>query len=80
MNSESLCAPGDQPEKEREGGEEREREREREKARHVNQSSDGAKVFYSTLCEYLYCLTRQLFSAEIKSKFTSYQGNMRSSI
>ena len=76
MNPEDLCAPGDQPEKERE----REREREREKARHGDQSSDGAKVSYSTLCRYLYCLTRQLFSAEIKSKFTSYQGNMRSSI
>ena len=36
MNSESLCAPGDQPEK---------KEREREKARHGDQSSDGAKVF-----------------------------------
>ena len=33
VNSESLCAPGDQP------------EREREKARHGDQSSDGAKVF-----------------------------------
>ena len=30
MNSESLCAPGDQPEKEREKERERERERERE--------------------------------------------------
>ena len=37
VNSESLCAPGDQPEKEREG--------EREKARHGDQSSDGAEVF-----------------------------------
>ena len=37
MNSKSLCAPGDQPE--------REREREREKERHGDQSSDGAKVF-----------------------------------
>ena len=61
-------------EREREGGRERERER------HGDQSSNGAKVFYSTLCEYLYCLTRQLFSAEIKSKLTSYPGNMRSSI
>ena len=77
-NSESLCTPGNQPEKERDGEGERERERERE--RHRDQSSEGAKVFYSTLCEYLYCLTRQLFSAEIKSKLTSYQGNMRSSI
>ena len=50
VNSESLCAPGDQPE--------REREREREKERHGDQSSDGAKVFYPTLCRYLYCLTR----------------------
>ena len=74
VNSESLCTPGDQPEKEREG------EQEREKARHGDQSSDGAAVFYSTLCRYLYCLTRYLFSAEIKSKLTSYQGNMRSSI
>ena len=39
MNSESLCAPGDQPEKERK------REKEKEKARHGDQSSDGAKVF-----------------------------------
>ena len=46
VNSESLCAPGDRP------------EREREKARHGDQSSDGAKVFYPTLCRYLYCLTR----------------------
>ena len=76
MNSESLCAPGNQPEKER--GRERERERERERNR--DQSSDGAKGFYSTLCEYLYCLKRQLFSAQIKSKLASYQGNMRSSI
>ena len=67
VSSESLCAPGDQPEK-RESGRERHREREREKARHGDQSSDGAKVFYSTLCEYLYSLTRQLFSAEIKIK------------
>ena len=36
----------------------REREREREKERHGDQSSDGAKVFYSTLCRYLYCLIR----------------------
>ena len=50
VNSEGLCTPGDQPEKER--------EREREKTRHGDQSSDGAKVFYSTLCRYLYCLTR----------------------
>ena len=35
VNSESLCAPGDQPEK----------ERERKKERHGDQSSDGAKVF-----------------------------------
>ena len=35
VNSESLCAPGDQPE----------RETEREKERHRDQSSDGAKVF-----------------------------------
>ena len=56
MDSERLCAPGDQPEKEREG--EKEREREREKARHGEQSSDGAEVFYSTLYRYLYCLTR----------------------
>ena len=41
VNSESLCTPGDQPEKEREG----EREGEREKERHGDQSSDGAKVF-----------------------------------
>ena len=60
MNSESLCAPGDQPEKERERERETEREKEknREKARHRDQSSDGTKVFYSTLCRYLYCLTR----------------------
>ena len=43
VNSESLCTPGDQPEKERERR--REREREREKERHRDQSSDGAKVF-----------------------------------
>ena len=76
MNSESLWAPGDQPERERET----DRQREIQKARHRDHSSDGAKVFYSTLCEYLYGLTRQLFSAEIKSKLTSYQGNMRSSV
>ena len=68
VNSESLCAPGDQPEKER------------EKARYGDKSSDGAKVFNSALCEYLYCLMRRLFSAETKSKLTSYQGNMKSSI
>ena len=44
-NSESLCTPGDQPEKEREGERERDREREKEKERHRDQSSDGAKVF-----------------------------------
>ena len=37
VNSESLCTPGDHPEKEREG--------KREKARHGDLSSDGAKVF-----------------------------------
>ena len=41
MNLESLCAPGDQSEKEREG----ERERERERERQGDQSSDGAKMF-----------------------------------
>ena len=41
VNSESLCAPGDQPEKERG----RERDREKEKERHGDLSSDGAKVF-----------------------------------
>ena len=58
MNPEDLCAPGDQPEKEREWERERqrERERERERARHRDQSSDRAEVFYSTLCRYLYCL------------------------
>ena len=48
VNSESLCAPGDQPEK----------ERERQKERHRDQSSDGAKVLYSTWCGYIYCLTK----------------------
>ena len=50
MNSESLCAPGDQPEKEREGERERDRDRDRDRQtdRHRDQSSDGAKVFYST--------------------------------
>jgi len=38
VNSESLCTPGDQPEKEREG------EREKEKGRHGDKSSGGAKV------------------------------------
>ena len=33
-------------------------EKEKEKARHRDQSSDEAKVFYSTLCRYLCCLTR----------------------
>ena len=41
VNSESLCTPGDQPEKKRE----REREKERKKERHGDQSSDGARVF-----------------------------------
>ena len=50
------------------------KKREGERERDRDQSSDGAKVFYSTLCEL------QLFSAEIKSKLTSYQGNLRSSI
>ena len=56
----SLCTSGDQPEKEREGERETEAERDREKERERegDQSSDGAKVFYSTLCRYLYCLTR----------------------
>ena len=45
VNSESLCTPGDQPEKEREGERERRWRGEREKARHGDQSSDGAKVF-----------------------------------
>ena len=44
--------------KKREREKEREREREREKARHRDQSSDGAEVFYSAWCRYLYCLTR----------------------
>ena len=47
--------------REREGKKERERER-----RHRDQSSGGAKVFHSTLCGYLYCLTRWLFSAVSK--------------
>ena len=38
MNSEGLCAPGDQPEK-------REGERERKEERHGHQSPDGAKGF-----------------------------------
>ena len=76
MNPEGLCTPGYQPEKDREG----EREEWGEKARQGDQSSDAAEVFYLTVCEHLYCLTRQLFSAEIKSKLTSSQGNMRSSI
>ena len=58
----------------------KEREREGKKERHGDSSSDGAKVFYSTLCGCLYCLTRWLFSAEIKLKLRSYQGNMRSLI
>ena len=80
MNPEGLCAPGYQPEKDREGEREGEREGRGEKARQGDQSSDAAEVFYLTVCEHLYCLTRQLFSAEIKSKLTSSQGNMRSSI
>ena len=43
---------------------EREREREREKARHGDQSSDGAKVFYSTLCRYLYSYKIAIFSRD----------------
>ena len=61
MNSESLCAPGDQPEKER------------EKERHGDQSSDGTKVFYSTWCGDIYCLTKLLFLAEIKIKVPDLQ-------
>ena len=44
-------------ERERERERERKKERERER-RHRDQSSGGAKVFHSTLCGYLYCLTR----------------------
>ena len=70
VNSESLCAPGDQPEKEREWERERqrERERERERARHRDQSSDRAEVFYSTLCRYLCCLTRIVIFSRDKIK------------
>ena len=39
----------------------RERERERKKERHGDQSSDGAKVFYSTLCRYLSVLQDSYF-------------------
>ena len=42
--------------------------RERGRERHGDQSSDETKVFYSTLCGYLYCLTRQLFSAAATAK------------
>ena len=41
VSPEGLCAPGDQPEKEREG----DRERKKDKERHGDQTSDGAKVF-----------------------------------
>ena len=37
---------------------ERERKGEKKKERHGDPSSDGTKVFYSTFCGYLYCLTR----------------------
>ena len=65
VNSESLCAPGDQPEKKSEG--------EREKERHGDQSSDGAKVFSLTWCVYKYCLTKLLFLAKIKVKIPDLQ-------
>ena len=43
---------------------EKEREREKEKDRHGDQSSDGAKVFYSTLCRYLYSYKIAIFSRD----------------
>ena len=72
MNSESLCAPRDQPEKEIEG------ERER-------QQDTGTKALMEQMCFIQHCVgiytvLQDSFSAEIKSKLTSYQGNMRSSI
>ena len=36
----------------------------RKRARHRDQSSDGAKVFYSTLCEYLYSYKVAIFSRD----------------
>ena len=45
-------------ERERERKRGREREREKEKERQRDQSSDGVKVFYSTLCGYLYCFNK----------------------
>ena len=46
VNSDSLCTPGDQPEKEREKRE-REREREGERERKTwDQSSDGTKLLF----------------------------------
>ena len=58
VNPQGLCAPGDQPEKERE--------------RDKESKTQGPKLWWSRdvlfNIVYLYCLTRQLFSAEIKSK------------
>ena len=47
MNSESLSAPGDDPEKEREGETERERERERE---------TGTKALMEQRCLIQHCV------------------------
>ena len=63
MNSEGLCAPRDQPAK----------ERERERETHGDQSYEGAKVFYLTWCVYIYCLTKSLFLAKIKIKTPDLQ-------
>ena len=53
MNSESLCAPGDQPEKEREGKREgkRERKKERERERERKRKKDtGTKALMEQRC------------------------------
>ena len=49
MNSETLCAPGDQPEKEREGKRERKKERERERER-KRKKDMGTKALMEQRC------------------------------
>ena len=72
MNSESLCAPGDQPEKEIEG--------ERERKQDTGTKALIEQRCFIQHCVGIYTVLQDSFSAEIKSKLTCYQGNMRSSI
>ena len=57
MNAESLCIPGDQPEKEREGEGERKKEREKKRKTWGDQASSVSKAHYFISKRDFYTLT-----------------------